>query len=96
MPQRTCVACRRTGDQSTFVRLVRTPEGRIVVDEAGRAPGRGAYLCRQASCWQRGLAGALAGALKARPSEEDREALTRHAHRYAEGTPAAERPGDGA
>ncbi|MSQ31582.1 MAG: DUF448 domain-containing protein, partial [Dehalococcoidia bacterium] len=45
-PQRTCVACRRTGDQRTFVRLVRAADGAVQVDEAGKAPGRGAYLCR--------------------------------------------------
>jgi hypothetical protein len=29
---------------------VRTPDGRVVVDETGRVAGRGAYVCRAASC----------------------------------------------
>jgi len=33
------------------VRVVRTPAGSVELDETGRANGRGAYLCRQASCW---------------------------------------------
>lgn len=33
------------------MRIVRAPEGTIAVDPTGRAPGRGAYLCRDASCW---------------------------------------------
>jgi hypothetical protein len=48
------------------VRVVRTPQGPIVFDATGRMPGRGAYLCREAACWD--LAGrkrALEHALKA-------------------------------
>ncbi len=30
---------------------MRAPDGTIAVDPTGRAPGRGAYLCRDASCW---------------------------------------------
>lgn len=31
--------------------MVRTPEGTIAIDATGRAAGRGAYLCRDAACW---------------------------------------------
>jgi hypothetical protein len=34
------------------VRLVRTPEEELVIDETGRQNGRGAYLCRQQTCWE--------------------------------------------
>jgi hypothetical protein len=47
------------------VRVVRTPSGAVVIDTTGRLPGRGAYLCREAACWD--LAGrkrALEHALK--------------------------------
>jgi hypothetical protein len=47
------------------VRVVRTPQGAIVIDTTGRLPGRGAYLCQDAACWD--LAGrkrALEHALK--------------------------------
>jgi predicted RNA-binding protein YlxR (DUF448 family) len=33
------------------VRIVRSPDGAVHIDETGRLPGRGAYLCREASCW---------------------------------------------
>jgi predicted RNA-binding protein YlxR (DUF448 family) len=33
------------------VRIVRAPDGAITIDATGRAAGRGAYLCRDASCW---------------------------------------------
>ena len=44
---------------------MRTPQGAVVIDATGRLPGRGAYLCREAACWD--LAGrkrALEHALK--------------------------------
>lgn len=82
VPQRTCVACRRTGDQRTFVRLVRTPEGSVQVDERGRAPGRGAYLCRLAACWERGAKGSLASALRTTINTTDRAALAAYGERF--------------
>jgi hypothetical protein len=33
------------------MRVVRAPDGSLGLDPTGRAPGRGAYLCRDASCW---------------------------------------------
>lgn len=45
------------------------------VDERGKAPGRGAYLHPVPACWQRGVAGALQGALRVALAEADREAL---------------------
>ncbi|TAK74816.1 MAG: YlxR family protein [Dehalococcoidia bacterium] len=84
-PQRTCVACRQEADQSSFVRVVRTAEGRVQVDERGKAPGRGAYLHPSAACWQRGIAGALQGALRVTLTEADREALRAYAERFTAG-----------
>jgi predicted RNA-binding protein YlxR (DUF448 family) len=47
------------------VRIVRSPEGTVVIDPSGRMPGRGAYLCREASCWDTaGRKRALEHALK--------------------------------
>ena len=34
------------------MRVVRTPDGRVVLDESGRLAGRGAYLCRDGACWR--------------------------------------------
>lgn len=93
VPQRTCVACRRTGDQPSFVRIVRSPEGAVRADEGKRhAPGRGAYLCRERSCWERGLRGALAGALRTTLTEADREALRITAERFADNTGGTDNP----
>jgi predicted RNA-binding protein YlxR (DUF448 family) len=44
------VACRTSRPKRELVRIVRTPDRRIVVDETGRLAGRGAYVCRTAAC----------------------------------------------
>jgi uncharacterized protein len=57
-----------------MVRIVRQPDG-IVIDPTGKVSGRGAYLHNQRSCWERGIKGGLAGALKTELSEKDRQTL---------------------
>ncbi|RME76414.1 MAG: YlxR family protein [Chloroflexi bacterium] len=76
-PQRTCIACRQTKDKRELIRIVRTPEGQIIVDPSGKANGRGAYLCRRPECWDQGLRpkGRLAHALKTAISTRELEAL---------------------
>ena len=49
-PVRTCVACRQEANKRTLVRVVRDAGGMAALDPTGRAPGRGAYLHREAAC----------------------------------------------
>jgi hypothetical protein len=46
VPLRTCVGCRRRRPRSELVRLVAGVSGAVILDVPARAPGRGAYLCR--------------------------------------------------
>ena len=50
IPVRRCVGCGEGKPKKELVRVVRNKEGEISLDENGRAPGRGAYLCRSAAC----------------------------------------------
>lgn len=75
IPQRTCVGCREVLPKRSLIRIVRTSEG-VQVDPTGKMAGRGAYLHNQRLCWERGLKGALAHALKTELTEEERERLT--------------------
>jgi hypothetical protein len=68
------VGCREVLAKRTLVRVVRTDEG-VRVDLTGKAAGRGAYLHALQSCWQKGLKGALAHALRVELTEQDREIL---------------------
>lgn len=74
VPQRTCVGCRLVLPKRSLIRIVRTPEG-IKIDQSGKLPGRGAYLHNLKSCWERGLKGAIAHALKTELTDVDREVL---------------------
>jgi predicted RNA-binding protein YlxR (DUF448 family) len=38
-----------------MVRVVRTPDGKVDLDSSGKRSGRGAYLCRNKSCWETAL-----------------------------------------
>lgn len=44
IPERTCVVTREKYPKKELIRVVRTPEGLVVVDETGKQNGRGAYL----------------------------------------------------
>ena len=80
-PQRTCVACRESGEKRGLTRLVRSADGSVRHDPTGRLPGRGAYLCNQPACWERALGkgDALARALRASITSADRATLLTHA-----------------
>jgi uncharacterized protein len=55
IPQRTCIACRRTDAKRGLMRLVRDAEGRVALDPTGKRAGRGAYLCHDPACWEQAL-----------------------------------------
>ena len=44
VPMRRCVATMEQFPKKDLIRVVRTPEGNIVIDESGKQNGRGAYL----------------------------------------------------
>ena len=50
IPQRQCVGCREMKDKKALLRIVRTPEGEILLDSTGKKSGRGAYVCPDPEC----------------------------------------------
>lgn len=50
IPMRQCLGCREMKPKRELVRVVKSPEGEIVLDRTGKAPGRGAYICPDAAC----------------------------------------------
>ncbi len=71
-PLRMCVGCRQMLPKKELVRIVRSPEGEIGLDnKGGKAPGRGAYLCGKRACLERAKkTRALERALEHQVSEE--------------------------
>ncbi len=85
VPQRTCVGCREIRPKREMVRIVRTPDGGVEIDETGKKSGRGAYLCRRQECWEIALQkDRLEHALKTSLTEEERAALREFAHELPE------------
>ena len=50
IPMRMCVGCREMKEKRSLLRIVKSPEGAISFDRVGKAPGRGAYVCRSQEC----------------------------------------------
>lgn len=55
LPQRMCVGCREMRDKRQLIRVVRSPEGIVDIDNTGKKPGRGAYICPETACLQQAL-----------------------------------------
>lgn len=50
IPMRQCVGCGEMKEKKSLIRVIRTPDGTILLDRTGRANGRGAYLCDDPAC----------------------------------------------
>ena len=52
---RTCLGCGGKCDGRELLRFVCSPQGEVLLDHTGRIPGRGAYVCCDASCLHRAM-----------------------------------------
>ncbi len=85
VPQRLCIACRSHDAKRGLMRIVRTPQGTVELDETGKKNGRGAYLCRVRECWESGLnRKALENALKVQIDPENRALLRSYGEKLPE------------
>lgn len=55
IPMRQCVGCHNMVSKREMIRIIKTSEGEIMLDETGKKNGRGAYLCRSADCLQKAV-----------------------------------------
>lgn len=53
IPTRRCTGCGEHFPKNTLIRVLRTPEGEVVLDLTGKKSGRGAYICRSATCFKK-------------------------------------------
>ena len=71
IPMRKCVATQERFPKKELIRIVRTPEGKVIIDETGKANGRGAYLKKSKDAVQMAKkTGALSRALEADIDQE--------------------------
>ncbi len=77
IPMRQCMGCREMKPKRELVRVVKSPEDTVSVDLRGKAPGRGAYVCRSVDCLKKALRSrALDRSLGVTIPPEVRDALT--------------------
>ena len=55
IPMRMCVGCREMKEKRSLLRIVKSAEGEISFDPAGKKPGRGAYVCRSRECLEKAM-----------------------------------------
>lgn len=61
-----------------LIRILRTAEGGIILDETGKKNGRGAYLCPSMECFQKAVKNkGLERSLKEKVPDETYECLKR-------------------
>lgn len=71
IPMRMCSGCRESKPKSELIRVVRTPDGNIIVDKTGKVSGRGAYLCKNEECFKKSVKSkALSRALEVNIDDE--------------------------
>jgi len=50
IPNRMCLGCRVMNPKKELLRIVKSQDGIISVDNTGKKPGRGAYICFNIEC----------------------------------------------
>ena len=50
VPLRKCLGCMSSFPKKDLVRVVKTPEGEVILDLSGKKSGRGAYICNDKEC----------------------------------------------
>ena len=76
IPMRQCVGCREMKPKRELCRVVRSPEGAVMLDFRGKANGRGAYVCPKSDCLKKAIkTNALARALETEIPQEVYEVL---------------------
>ena len=53
IPLRTCMGCNEKKPKKELVRIVKNKDGEIFIDKAGKADGRGAYICDRVECLEK-------------------------------------------
>lgn len=50
IPTRQCLGCNEHKPKKELLRVLRTPEGEVLLDFTGKKSGRGAYICYDVKC----------------------------------------------
>ena len=53
IPLRKCIACGEKKGKKELLRIVRAHDGNLFPDRSQKADGRGAYICKEKSCFEK-------------------------------------------
>jgi uncharacterized protein len=53
--ERTCIGCRAQREVHDLLRFVCSPQGVVILDASGQAPGRGVHVCCDVTCLRKAL-----------------------------------------
>ena len=53
VPMRKCLGCNEVKPKKELIRVVKSADGEISLDLTGKKNGRGAYICRDADCFNK-------------------------------------------
>ena len=55
IPMRQCTGCGEMKSKKDLIRVIKTPEDDIIIDDTGKKNGRGAYICNSLECFQKAV-----------------------------------------
>ncbi len=82
-PLRKCVGCGEMKTKKELVRVIKTSENEILIDNTGKKNGRGAYMCSSKECLEkayktRGLERSLKHAVPSEVYDKLKEEMTEY------------------
>lgn len=78
VPLRQCTGCGEMKTKNEMIRVIKTPENEILIDNSGKKNGRGAYICNSLECFKKAAKSkALERSLKTAIPKEVYETLER-------------------
>lgn len=55
IPQRQCVGCGENKEKKNMIRVLKSSEEQILLDDTGKKNGRGAYICKNMACLEKAI-----------------------------------------
>ncbi len=82
IPIRTCIGCRERKPKKELIRIVKTPQGELLIDDTGKKAGRGTYVCPKLECVAKLNLKGISQALKIECSQKELLTLVENLKKY--------------
>ena len=83
IPLRICVGCGENKEKKSMLRVIKTSDDKIHLDDTCNKNGRGAYICKTAECLEKAVKNkGLERSLKVKIPQEIYEQLQKEMEKY--------------